>query len=182
MNVAVYCSSSNHIAEKYKKSAYQLGEWLALNGHTLVFGGATGGLMDAVAEGAFSKNGQITGVISQTIVLMDRQSPFCSELIKVKTLNDRKAKMKELADVFVVLPGSFGTLDEMLDVVTSGIVHEHKKPLVILNQEGFYNHFLNQIELMRNEQFIPAEQSYIPNIVQNLENCFKLITQFESLR
>jgi len=174
MNIAVFCSSSNHIAERYRTEAFRLGELIAESGNTLVFGGATGGLMDAVALGASSKKGKIIGVIPQAVIKMNRQSQLASELITVGTMSERKAKMKELSDVFIVLPGSYGTLDEMLDVVTSAIVGEHKKPLYIVNQGGFYNQFLSQIELMRAEMFIPVE-NYKPIVVQNIESCFELI-------
>ena len=103
MNIAVYCSSSNHIAEHYKQSAFQLGEMIAESGDTLVYGGATGGLMDSVAEGAKSKNGEIIGVIAQAIIKMNRQSTLPTQLITVETLSQRKDLMKALADHFLLL-------------------------------------------------------------------------------
>lgn len=175
MNIAVYCSSSNSIADKYKQTGFRLGELIAESGNTLVYGGATGGLMDSVSEGVHSKNGKIIGVISLAIIKMNRQSLLCTELITVETMSERKAQMKELSDIFVVLPGSYGTLDEMLDVVTSGIVGEHKKPLIIINQDGFYNQFLNQIDYMRSESFIPAEEKYKPIVYSDINQCMELI-------
>jgi cytokinin riboside 5'-monophosphate phosphoribohydrolase len=175
MNIAVFCSSSNSISDHYKQAAFHLGELIAESQNKLVYGGATGGLMDAVANGTKSKNGEIIGVISQAIIKMNRQSTLPTELITVETLSDRKMKMKTLTDVFVVLPGSYGTLDEMLDIVASGVVGEHKKPLIIVNQDGFYDQFLNQINLMRNEMFIPAEEKYKPIIAQDIHHCMELI-------
>src|ERR1035437_2884499 len=175
MNIAVFCSSSNNIAAHYRQSAFQLGELIAESRNTLVFGGATGGLMDSVAEGACSKNGQIIGVIPHAVIKMSRQSNLSTQLITVETMNERKAKMKALSDIFVVLPGSYGTLDEMLDIVASGIVGEHKKPLIIVNQNGFYDLFLNQIDFMRSECFIPVDEKYKPLIVQDLNHCMELI-------
>ena len=175
MNIAVFCSSSNLIADHYKTAAFRLGELIAESGNKLVYGGATGGLMDAVAEGAQSKKGEIIGVISQAIIKMNRQSYLPTELFTVETLSDRKALMKTLSEVFVVLPGSYGTLDEMLDIVTSGIVGEHKKPLILINQDGFYDQFLNQINYMRSEMFIPVDEKYKPLIAQNINHCMELI-------
>ena len=175
MNIAVFCSSSNQIADHYKPAAFRLGELIAESGNKLVYGGATGGLMDAVAEGAKSKNGEIIGVISQAIINMNRQSSLPTQLITVDTLSDRKTKMLLNSDVFVVLPGSYGTLDEMLDVVTSGVVGEHKKPLIIVNQDGFYDLFIEQINFMRSEFFIPVEEKYKPTIVQDINHCIELI-------
>ena len=175
MNIAVFCSSSNHIADHYKQSAFLLGKLIAETGNTLVYGGATGGLMDAVAEGAQSKNGKIIGVIPHAVVKMNRQSSLPSELIMVETMSERKALMKSLTDAFVVLPGSYGTLDEMLDIIASGVVGEHNKKLIIVNQDGFYDLFLNQINFMRSESFIPAEEKYKPIIVQDINHCMELI-------
>ena len=153
---------------------------IAENVDTLIYGGATGGLMDSVAEGAKSKNGEIIGVIAQAIIKMNRQSTLPTQLITVETLSQRKDLMKALSDVFVVLPGSYGTLDEMLDVVTSGIVGEHKKPMILVNHNGFYHHFLEQINLMRSELFIPIEEKYKPLIVEDIHQCFELISQFKN--
>lgn len=175
MKIAVFCSSSNHIADKYKKVAFQLGEFIAESGNTLVYGGATGGLMDSVAEGAHSKNGEIIGVIPNAVIKMNRQSSLPTNLITVQTMSERKAEMKAYSDLFIVLPGSYGTLDEMLDIVASGVVGEHKKPLIILNQNGFYDLFLSQIDLMRTESFIPLEEKYKPIIVSDINQCIELI-------
>ncbi|MFT3753006.1 MAG: TIGR00730 family Rossman fold protein [Paludibacter sp.] len=175
MNIAVFCSSSNHIADNYRQAAFRLGELIAESGNTLVYGGATGGLMDSVAEGALNKNGLIIGIISQAVIKMNRQSSLPTQLISVETLSERKTQMKELGDVFVVLPGSYGTLDEMLDIIASRIVGEHKKTLIIVNQDGFYNKFLEQIDFMRNESFIPPGEKYKPLISQNINECIELI-------
>lgn len=175
MNIAVFCSSSNHIADHYKKAAFLLGEKIAESGNTLVFGGATGGLMDSVAQGATNKNGTIIGVIANAIVRMKRQSILSSELVLVETMSQRKEKMKTLADVFIVLAGSYGTLDEMLDIIASGIVGEHKKPLILVNENGFYNNFLAQINYMRSEKFIPTEENYKPLIANDINHCIEII-------
>jgi len=175
MNIAVFCSSSNHIADRYKQAAFKLGELIAESENTLVYGGATGGLMDSVSEGAHAKNGKIIGVIAQAIIKMNRQSSLPTQLITVESMSERKAEMKALADIFIVLPGSYGTLDEMLDIIASGIVGEHKKPLIIVNQDGFYDSLLNQINFMRSELFIPAEERYKPIIVQDINDCLELI-------
>lgn len=170
MNIAVYCSSSNHIADNYKESASCLGKWIAENGHTLIFGGATGGLMSAVSEAASSYKGSITGVIPKAVTEMNRQSTLCTELITVDTMDERKAVMKAISDVFVILPGSYGTLDELFDVVASGIVGEHKKKVIIVNENGFYEDLKNLITRMKAEKFIPVE-NFSPLWVDNVDDC-----------
>ena len=134
-----------------------------------------GGLRNPASGPCRVKQGEIIGVISQAIINMNRQSSLPTELITVETLSDRKVQMKTLTDVFVVLPGSYGTLDEMLDIVTSGIVGEHRKPLILVNQGGFYDQFLSQIDVMRSELFIPAEEKYKPLIARDINHCMELI-------
>lgn len=176
MKIAVYCSSSNHIADNYLESGRQLGEWIAENGHTLVFGGATGGTMSTVSEGAFSKKAKIIGVIPQAVINMNRQSPHCTELVTVVTMSERKARMKEISDIFVVLPGSYGTMDELFDVTASAIVGEHKKRVIIVNENGFYDSLITLIDRMREEKFIPIEK-YKPTIVSDMLSCINTLKE-----
>jgi len=177
MNIAVYCSSSNHIGEKYLLSAEVLGRWIAENGHTLIFGGATGGSMTAVSEGAHSAKGNIIGVIPEAVAKMNRQSPLCTTLIQVKSMDERKTKMKELSEIFVVLPGSYGTLDELFDVVASGIVGEHKRPVILVNQNGIYDDLIHLTAKLRKEKFIPTD-IFQPVISNNINECIDYIKSY----
>lgn len=175
MKICVYCSSGKHIAVKYRLAAAQLGKFLADNGHTLIYGGATGGLMDEVAKAAFENRGEIIGVIPEVIKQSGRLSPFPTKLIETADMNERKKTMKEEADAFIVLPGGYGTVDEMFDVVSSGVVGEHRKPLFCVNLDGFYDSLLKQIEKMKDESCIPANETYAPVFVRTLEDCFEKI-------
>jgi predicted Rossmann-fold nucleotide-binding protein len=83
--------------------------------------------------------------------------------------------MRAISDIFIVLPGSFGTMDEMLDIIASGIVGEHKKPLILVNQDGFYDQFIHQINYMRSELFIPTEEKYKPHIVPDIQQSMEFI-------
>ena len=177
--VCVFCSSSDKIADEYKQMAFRLGEFIAENGSTLVYGGATGGLMTSVAEGAKSKSGEIIGVISDPIVKMNRQSDVPTTRIVVKNLSERKQKMKEISDVFVVLPGGCGTVDEMFDVIAAGTVGEHRIPLILLNQHHFFNHLIEQIKFFKKEKSIPEQESYRPIIVNNLDECEQLLLKMK---
>lgn len=169
MNVCVYCSAKDRIADEYKQLGRDLGVWIANSGHTLVFGGATGGLMTEVSRTVFEAGGEVRGIVPRRITASGRRSPWCTETIEVEHMNERKQKMKELADVFVCLPGSYGTLDEMYDVIASGTVGEHHKPVFILNYKGFYDPLIRQTELMKELEFIPAEESYKPVFVDTID-------------
>ena len=151
MNVCVYCSSSNQVCDEYKQQATKLGKWLAENGHTLVYGGATGGLMSAVAQGSADSDGDIVGIIPECIIEKGRKSDLPTELFVVGDMAERKTMMKEYADVFVVLPGGFGTLDEMFDTISSCLVGEHDKPTILYNPNNFWEGLLMQIERIMQE-------------------------------
>ncbi|MBO5362504.1 MAG: TIGR00730 family Rossman fold protein [Paludibacteraceae bacterium] len=169
MKVAVYCSAKDRIPEEYLALGDVLGQWIAEAGHTLVYGGATGGLMTRVSNAVKAGGGIVEGVIPQRIIQAKRMADNCDVLYTVANMNERKQKMKELADCFVCLPGSYGTLDEMMDVVASGTVDEHRKPIFVLNYQGFYEGLKLQIEHMRQLAFLPQQEQYTPQFVDTIE-------------
>jgi uncharacterized protein (TIGR00730 family) len=156
-----------------------LGQWIAEAGHTLVYGGATGGLMTRVSNAAKAAGGIVEGVIPQRIIQAKRMASNCDTLHIVNNMCERKQKMKELADCFVCLPGSYGTLDEMMDVVASGTVDEHRKPCYILNYQGFYEGLKQLAQHMRSLAFLPQQEQYAPQFVDSME---ELITHLESVK
>ncbi|VBB45865.1 conserved hypothetical protein [uncultured Paludibacter sp.] len=179
MKICVFCSSSSDISDDYKKSAFRLGKTLVEQGHTLVYGGATGGLMDAVAEGAQAGKGEIIGVIPEAIIKNRRLSNLPTKLIKVPDMNERKKQLQELSDVFVALPGSFGTLDEMFSVIASGMVGEHNKLLICVNENRFYDALISHIEFMQTQCSTAKSQNYQPIFVQSVEECLERIKNLD---
>lgn len=167
MKIAVYCSAKDSVHERYKRMATRLGTWIGEHGHTLVYGGATGGLMTSVSNAAKAAGATVVGVVPPRIIAARRLADNCDELVNADSMADRKAKMREIADCFICLPGSYGTLDEMMDVVASGTVGEHKKPLYVYDYQGFYADLKRQIRRMKAEAFIPAEESYTPVFVEH---------------
>ena len=177
MKIAVYCSAKDAIPEEYLSLGDQLGTWLGKNGHTLVYGGATGGLMSRTSNAAKAAGAYVIGVIPPRITAAGRQATHCDELIEVANMSERKQKMREQADVIVCLPGSYGTLDEMMDATSSAIVGEHRKPVYVLNYNGFYEPLKAQITRMQELNFIPAQQSYEPVFVNTLEELYTILTK-----
>ena len=177
MKIAVYCSAKDQIAEEYLELGDQLGKWIGEQGHTLVYGGATGGLMTRVSNAAKAAGGEVLGVIPQRIIAANRQATNCDSLYLVTSMNDRKEQMKRLADCFVCLPGSYGTLDEMMDVIASGTVGEHRKPIYVLNYNGFYNPLIELADHMRELSFLPQQESYKPQYINTLEELFEILTK-----
>ena len=143
-----------------------------------MYGGATGGLMDAVAEGAADYRGEIIGVIPESIIRMNRLSKLPTQQIITADMGERKKRLKLESDAFVVLPGGYGTLDEMFDVIASGSVGEHRKPLICLNINGFYDSLIRLSEQMKAGAFIPREESYKPVYVSSPEECFEWIEKY----
>lgn len=179
MKIAVYCSAKDRIPEEYLALGDALGTWIAQAGHTLVYGGATGGLMTRVSNAVKAAGGTVEGVIPQRIILAKRMANNCDILYTVANMNERKQKMKELADCFVCLPGSYGTVDEMMDVVASGTVDEHRKPTYVLNYQNFYEGLRLQIEHMRQLAFLPQQEQYAPIFVNTIDELIKIIDNHE---
>ena len=169
MNIAVYCSAKDIIPGEYLLLGDELGKWLAENGHTLVYGGATGGLMTRVSNAARAAGGDVIGVVPKRIIEAGRLARNCTKIHKVASMSRRKQKMREIADCFVCLPGSYGTLDEMYDVIASGTVGEHHKPIVILNYKGFYEGLKAEAAHMKELRFLPEQEHYTPLFVDTLD-------------
>ncbi len=178
MKIAVYCSAKDRIPEDYLALGDVLGKWIAQADHTLVYGGATGGLMTRVSNAAKAAGGTVEGVIPQRIIQAKRMANNCDTLHVVENMCERKQKMKELADCFVCLPGSYGTMDEMMDVVASGTVDEHRKPIFVLNYKGFYEGLKQQAEHMRTLAFLPQQEQYAPHFVDTMD---ELIQKIETI-
>lgn len=178
MNIAVYCSAKDIIPEDYLQLGDLLGKWIAQHGHNLVYGGATGGLMSRTSSAAKRAGGHVIGVIPERIIKAGRMDNLCDEQYVVCHMNERKQKMKELADAFICLPGSYGTLDEMFDVIASGTIGEHKKPVFILNYQGFYDGLQQELSQMRELQFLPKVEHYKPTFVNTLDELYTLLNQF----
>jgi uncharacterized protein (TIGR00730 family) len=178
MRIAVYCSAKDRIPEEYLSLGDTLGKWIAEAGHTLVYGGATGGLMTRVSNATKAAGGAVEGVIPKRIIQAKRMANNCDVLYTVANMCERKQKMKDLADCFICLPGSYGTLDEMMDVIASGTVDEHRKPIFILNYEGFYEGLKIQVAHMRQLAFLPQEEQYAPQFVDTMN---QLIDKLRSI-
>ncbi len=179
MNIAVYCSAKDKIPEDYLALGDALGKWIAEAGHTLVYGGATGGIMTRVSDAAKAHGAMVLGVIPRRIVEAHRQADNCDELYFVETMNNRKDKMKELSDCIVCLPGTYGTLDEMMDAIASGTVDEHRKPTFVLNYKGYYDHIKQHDAYMHEIGFLPAKVQYAPVFVDTMEQLIDALTNIK---
>ncbi len=151
-NVCVYCSSSDAVDPLYFTAAGELGRLLAVEGYTLVFGGTNVGLMGELARSVHLHGGRVIGVIPQ--IIRDRGIAFddADELITTADLRERKAIMESQSDAFIAMPGGFGTLEEILEVITLKQLGLHAKPVIFLNTHKFYhtfNVFLEELIIKR---------------------------------
>lgn len=158
MNICVFCSSSNALDACYFEEAFELGKRMAENGHRLVYGGANVGLMHHVADTVLKFKGTALGIIPQKIFDRNLGANYIDELVVTATMDERKAVMRDRSDAFIALPGGFGTLEEILEVLTLKQLDYHRKPIVFINTNGFYNDLFAQFEKLYQEQF--AKENY----------------------
>lgn len=152
--VLVYCGSRDGTRPIFKEHAHRLGVALGKAGLTLVYGGGSTGLMGAVADGALEHGGQVIGVLPKGLARKEFAHQRISQLHWVETMHERKAMMADMADGYVALPGGFGTLDELFEIVTWAQVGLHKKPIGVLNVDGFYEPMFAQAKRAMEEGFL----------------------------
>ncbi|HLH31898.1 MAG TPA: TIGR00730 family Rossman fold protein [Terriglobia bacterium] len=140
--ICVFCGSSKGVRGTYEDSARQLGRILAARKIGLVYGGGNVGLMGVVADAVMENGGEVMGVIPQALVERELAHRTVSELIVVRSMHDRKAKMASLSDAFIALPGGFGTFEEFCEIITWAQLGMHRKPCAILNVESYYDPLL----------------------------------------
>ena len=146
--ITVFCGSSFGTDAIFKDQEKLLGETLAKQNIELVYGGANVGLMGAVADGVLDKGGKVIGVLPDFLRSKEIAHTGLTELILVKSMHERKTKMSELCDGVIALPGGFGTLEELFEMVTWAQLGLHKKPIAILNINGFYDSLIEMIQTM----------------------------------
>ena len=160
--VSVFCGSSPGAAQVYMEEAELLGSEVARNGLTLVYGGAKVGIMGAVANAALKAGGKVIGVIPKMLMGRENAHTGLTELIVVNSMHERKAKMEQLSDGFITLPGGPGTMEEFFEIYTWAQLGEHQKPIGMLNSNNYYDKLLTFFDHMIEEQFLkPEYQSMI---------------------
>jgi uncharacterized protein (TIGR00730 family) len=157
MRIAVFCGSSRRSAERFLAPARQLGAEIARRRHSLVYGGGRTGLMGAVADAALAAGGTVEGVILREFIAQDVHHLGIHELYAVDDMRSRKAGLDERADAFVALPGGYGTLEELTEILSFRKLNLHHRLLVLLDTERFFEGLLAQVERAVAEGFDDAE-------------------------
>jgi uncharacterized protein (TIGR00730 family) len=158
-SICVYCGSSNGARPSYAQAAQDLGTAMAAANIRLVYGGGDVGLMGTVARAVIESGGAVTGIIPRFLQRRERMLGAVEDLIVTSDMHERKRLMYERADAFVALPGGVGTLEELVEQMTWAQLGQHKKPIVVVNIDGFWSRLTALIEQMRAEGFIRAESA-----------------------
>jgi uncharacterized protein (TIGR00730 family) len=169
-NVAVYCGSSCGFNEIYANTAETVGKYFAKNGITLVYGAGSVGLMGIMADATLQNGGQVYGVIPQFLMDLEVGHKNLNELYITQTMHERKMKMCDLADGIIALPGGYGTLDELFEMLTWSQLGLHELPIGILNVNGFYDPLLAMVQKMVDEGFLKTENQNLIIVDENIES------------
>lgn len=153
-SVTVYCSSSSRAPKEYFEAAAALGMSFAREGIDLVFGGGRVGLMGCIADAVMENGGTVRGIIPRFLEEREVAHYGLSELVVVESMHERKMKLAEWGDAYLVLPGGFGTLDELIEVITWRHLGHHQKPIILLNLNGFWDPLLAFFGRIREEGMV----------------------------
>lgn len=179
MNICVFSSSSNAIKDIYFREAKQLGKIIADGKHTLINGGANVGLMEAVTVAASLGGAKTVGIIPERLKDRSLTSENSHEVIVTPDMQDRKSKMREISDAFIALPGGFGTLEEILEVITLRQLAYHTKPIVFINTNNFFEYLFKQFEVTYQEMFAKEAYRNLYFIANNAEEAMKYIIEYK---
>ncbi|MEQ8604217.1 MAG: TIGR00730 family Rossman fold protein [Marivibrio sp.] len=169
-SLCVYCGSSMGARPIYREAAVALGRTLGEAGITLIYGGGSIGLMGATAQACLGAGGRVTGIIPTFLDELEVGMTGLTELIRTENMHQRKQRMAELSDGFVVLPGGLGTLDETFEILTWRQLQLHQKPILLLNIAGYWDHFVHLLEHQAAEGFVKPQHLELFQIVDAVDD------------
>ncbi len=178
-SICVFCGSRDGARPSYRDIAFNTGRLLSSRNIELVYGGASVGLMGAVADGVIEMGGRVTGVIPHGLADRERIHAGATEIILVDTMHTRKARMAELSDAFIALPGGMGTLEEFTEIFTWAQLGIHGKPFGLLNVEGFYDPFVQMLDHMVAEGFLSAHDRAMVCVHEDIAALVDMLSAWE---
>ena len=179
--ICVFCGSSTGTKAEYVSAARELGQYLAENGISMVYGGANVGLMKVIANTMLSKGAEVIGVMPKHLVEKEVAHTELTKMIIVNTMAERKDQMVKLSDGFIALPGGFGTLDELSEILTFNQLRISDKPLGILNISGYFDHLLKFYDHAVQEGFVRKEHRNNLIVSENIIDLMQLMQQYKPL-
>ncbi|XP_057504559.1 cytokinin riboside 5'-monophosphate phosphoribohydrolase LOG5-like [Actinidia eriantha] len=175
-SVCVFCGSSYGKRESYRDAALQLGQELITRKLDLVYGGGSAGLMGLISQAVHRGGGHVLGIIPKTLMCKEITGETVGEVRPVASMHQRKAEMARHSDCFIALPGGYGTLEELLEVITWAQLGIHDKPVGLLNVDGYYNYLLTFIDKAVEDGFIKPSQRHI---IVSATNATELVQKLE---
>ncbi|ORX95078.1 hypothetical protein K493DRAFT_315171 [Basidiobolus meristosporus CBS 931.73] len=176
-SICVFCSSSKNVKPEYMQQARELGNEFLKNGFDLIYGGGTVGIMGEIARTIQSGGGKVTGIIPTPLI--EHSGECIGESIEVSDMHTRKSLMHSKCDAFVAMPGGYGTMEELLEMITWSQLSIHTKPVIIFNVNGFYDLFLQWLDLSVEENFITAGNRQIVVACNTAEEVIQMIQSYK---
>ncbi|WP_405783142.1 TIGR00730 family Rossman fold protein [Streptomyces sp. NBC_00859] len=173
--VGVLCGSRGGRTPLYVESATALGDALGRRGADLVYGAGGSGVMGAVSQAAHRAGAKVTGVIPHALHERERAVEACGEIFVVPSMHERKALIYRLSDAFLVLPGGFGTLDELMEVATWNQLGYHQKPVVLVNVREFFQPLISMLDRMEEEGFFTARERSIVRVADGTDAALDML-------
>lgn len=177
-SVAIFCGSSIGHSPIFRGKAAELAETLARRNIRLVYGGARVGLMGVIADAALKAGGMVTGVLPDFLESKEIAHRGLSELMIVKSMHERKTKMHDLCDGIIALPGGYGTLEELFEIITWAQLGLHRKPVGILNIDGFYDPLITMLQTMMSAGFLKEVNYKMMLVSEDISELLELMHQY----
>lgn len=178
-SVALFCGSASGKDVKYSDLAKEFGQYCAMNNIVIYYGGACIGLMGDAAAASLALNGSVIGIAPDFFAEGAVLSNDLPEMMFVKSMSERKQMFEMLADAFVILPGSYGTMDELFEVITDAQLGLHNKPVAILNAFGYYDHLIAQLKHFQEEGFLRTFHYDLLLIAEEIPDLFSRLNNYE---
>jgi uncharacterized protein (TIGR00730 family) len=176
-SIGVFCASSQRLGKEWLDLAHEVGVEVGRRGHTLVSGGGCIGMMGALADGARAGGARTIGVIPQALVDLEVADHSSDELIVTGSMAERKTVMIDKSDAFITLPGGLGTLDELFEVWTTASLQVHRKPVVLLDIDGFYTGLGAWLRGLVPTNFVRAEALSLLSVATDVRGAFDLVEE-----
>ena len=174
-NIGIFCASSNRMEPVFYEEAKRLGEWIGLQGKTLVYGGANCGLMETLARSVHESGGRVLGVVPQILVDNNRVSGFIDEMVLTPDLNQRKQGIIDRSDIIIAMPGSVGTLDEVFTVLAANTIGIHSKRVLFWNIDGFWDELFQMFRALERRNVINKPLSDYVFVANTFDELIRLV-------
>lgn len=177
--ICVYCSSSNYLPEKFYIFAENFGRKIGLNNYNMVYGGTSVGMMGVIANNALKNGSEVIGVIPERIAGFGLKHPDLAKVIITKDMRERKATMEKYADIFVALPGGFGTFEEIFEILVAKQLGYHDKPVIFFNFDNYYDNMFKMFDTVYENKFAKEQMKSLYSIANDIDEMFEYIKSYK---